>query len=283
MILDRLLLGPWRRRRRMMRALRELDRLDAGLPPRRAPVLRRLLSTVAVVALIGAFVLNVAHQRWGVTLTADGLTTPHRLSPPASAPSGPGAFQFTMTQPHDASRPVTYDPCRPIEYEVNDALQPRGARRILTKAVAAVEQATGLRFQYVARTADIPFAGAAPYSARREPVVVARTTPEIRNELAGRVAGLGGSTPAADQLTGQLEYVTGGVNLDAPDLTSMLAQPGGDARVRAIAMHELGHVVGLAHVTDPNELMADDNHGRLDFGPGDRQGLAALGSGSCSG
>jgi hypothetical protein len=39
--------------------------------------------------------------------------------------------------------------------------------------------------------------------------------------------------------------------------------------------------VGLDHVEDPGELMYADNVGRVTLGPGDRRGLAALGSGQC--
>lgn len=50
----------------------------------------------------------------------------------------------------------------------------------------------------------------------------------------------------------------------------------------AIVMHELGHMVGLAHVDSQAELMAGDNHsGITDFGPGDPAGLGKLGAGPC--
>jgi hypothetical protein len=61
----------------------------------------------------------------------------------------------------------------------------------------------------------------------------------------------------------------------------MLEMPNGRDLARAVVMHELAHVVGLDHVDDPGELMHDQNVGTLDFGPGDLEGLAALGSGSC--
>jgi hypothetical protein len=51
--------------------------------------------------------------------------------------------------------------------------------------------------------------------------------------------------------------------------------------VRAVILHELGHLVGLGHVADPNQLMSETNYGLHDFGPGDQEGLARLGGGTC--
>jgi hypothetical protein len=84
-----------------------------------------------------------------------------------------------------------------------------------------------------------------------------------------------------DQETMLRHYTNGSVALDTPDLSRMLSIPKGRAVVRAVIMHELGHVVGLAHVHDRSELMHADNHGLTTFGPGDLQGLAQLGSGHC--
>ena len=87
------------------------------------------------------------------------------------------------------------------------------------------------------------------------------------------------------RLTGRLRYVTGAVSLDAPGMARTLgADPAhGRALARAIVMHELGHVVGLGHVDDPQELMDAENVGRTSFGPGDLRGLSRLGQGPCSG
>jgi predicted Zn-dependent protease len=71
------------------------------------------------------------------------------------------------------------------------------------------------------------------------------------------------------------------VALDAPQLTEVMARDAGGEQVRAILMHELGHLVGLDHVDDPGELMYAESVGTLGFGAGDREGLASLGSGRC--
>ncbi len=41
------------------------------------------------------------------------------------------------------------------------------------------------------------------------------------------------------------------------------------------------HAPGLGHVRDPGELMAESDSGVTELGPGDRQGLAAVGAGRC--
>jgi hypothetical protein len=99
-------------------------------------------------------------------------------------------------------------------------------------------------------------------------------------DLAADVAGLGGSSWAA--VTGGPEAcVTGSVELDADQFAQVLAYPTGWDVARAIVLHELGRVVGLDHVDDPEQLMFPEQQGVLDFAAGDLTGLARLGSGAC--
>ena len=119
------------------------------------------------------------------------------------------------------------------------------------------------------------------YGDRWAPVLLAWTTPEQDPRLRGDTAGIAGSVPESTGMSGDLRYVTGIVVLDAPQFRDLLRQVAGWERARAIVMHELGHLVGLAHVEDPLELMGERNMIPLEFGPGDLQGLATLGNGSC--
>ena len=150
-------------------------------------------------------------------------------------------------------------------------------------SLAEVASATGLELRYAGLTDERPhwhsaFVPSFLGRQRTRPVLVSFATAAEVPELSGDVAGIGGSIAAGE---GVLRYVTGGATLDADAFARLAAEPGGRREMRAIVLHELGHVVGLAHVADERELMNADNVGLLDFGTGDRLGLARLGSGSC--
>jgi Matrixin len=275
----------------MHRQLRELDRwYAAGGSPRRGGLReagRRLVVSLATAAVAVVATLTVLHHE-GVVVDLDGIA--RRVGAgPARASEGSGSFAFMSTQPGRPDVPVTYDPCKPIHLVVNERLAPAGqAEPLLGSALAAVTAATGLDFVRDGVTDELP----GPHRAARDrarygggwsPVLVAWTTPGVDPGLSGDVAGRGGSAGVSDPLTGERRFVTGTVSLDAPALQAILRRRDGVAEARAILMHELGHVVGLAHVDDPRELMYDDNVGRTEFGPGDLQGLAALGRGPCAG
>ena len=273
----------------MQRQLRDLDRWyrNVDAPRRgRGDGWRRFFVTSAttVVAVVAALV--VLHQQ-GVVVNLEGVS---RLvgRGPSVAPGGGGAYRFMATQPGSSTVPVSYNPCRPIHVVVNDELAPRTADALLDSALARVAEATGLKFVRDGRTDELPSAhrpteDVGRYGRGWSPVLVAWTTPEVDHGLEGKVVGLGGSTRMSDPLSGRERYVTGTIALDTPSMRQVLQRPDGMMAARAILMHELGHVVGLAHVHDRGELMYDDNAGRADFGPGDLRGLAVLGRGACAG
>lgn len=238
---------------------------------------------IALVALAG-MVVAVPSLVPTPIRSAIGLG-PKRIAPAPSI-SASGSYAFLAHQPGDSQAPVGYDPCRVIHLRVNLDRAPEGALALVSEATSRIEQATGLRFSYDGTTearpqwknASVPILLGRAHST---PVLVDWATPGDVPELAGDVAGIGGSIPVADS-GGRVRFVTGGISLDA-DLFEVLSRTeDGRREALAIVMHEFGHVVGLAHVHDPAELMNEDNLGLLDFGPGDLAGLARVGSTSCA-
>ena len=75
--------------------------------------------------------------------------------------------------------------------------------------------------------------------------------------------------------------VAGQIALDTPAMLDALKHPEGPELVRAVIIHELGHVLGLAHVDDPSQLMHGDANNVTRLADGDRAGLALLGTGAC--
>jgi hypothetical protein len=67
----------------------------------------------------------------------------------------------------------------------------------------------------------------------------------------------------------------------ASGLQNVLTYPDGRELVRAVIIHELGHVLGLAHVDDPEQLMYAGANDVTSLADGDRAGLALLGTGPC--
>ena len=208
----------------------------------------------------------------------------HPIGTPPVVPDA-GGYRLLATQtPGD--QVVAYDPCRPIHYVVRPDGAPAGGQQLLDQAVAEISAATGLQFINDGTTTEAPREDRQPYQPDRygdrwAPVLITWSTPEEFPDLAGDVAGLGGST-SMQVNNSAYAYVTGLMALDAPDLQEALQHAGGADIVRAIIMHELGHMVGLGHVEDPTHLMhGQSTEHNAALTAGDRAGLAKLGAGQC--
>lgn len=213
----------------------------------------------------------------GVDEAAEPLLTPE---PPAA---GSDAYHFLLT--NGDGTPVGYSPCRPLHYVVNTDLEPDGAAELVPAAIRTISAATGISFIYDGTTEEQPSAQRPPfqpdaYGSRWAPLLIAWTTPEVAPQLKGPVIGTGGSTHFSYD-GGPKTFVTGGLDLDAPQIADELLNPDGDTYATAVILHELGHVMGLDHVDDPAQLMYPEIGTPEGLADGDRNGLYELSKAAC--
>jgi hypothetical protein len=201
------------------------------------------------------------------------------LLQPDAAPTPSSSYRFIATQP-DSSAPVTYDPCRTIAVVVNARTAGPVGERLLDEALHIITKASGFAFSVEGHSAERPSLSRDPfrpdlYGDRWSPVLVAWSDPAESPQLLGSVAGSAGST-ALTTGRGPTAYLTGTVILDGPQVVE-IAEREGVAAARGVILHELAHLVGLAHVNDSTQLMhTEGSSGVTGFGDGDRSGLAAL-------
>ncbi len=271
--------GPARRRARELRRLRrDLDRLERRRRRTRPSLPRAHTSTSLLLAVVLA-VLAVACNPTSTGERIRGMLGIGQDLTFTITDTGGDGYAFAMMQP-DGRAPVTWDGCREVPYVVNPDGAPAGHLATVAAAVADLERASGLRFRYDGTTDDRTFEGRTGPFGAGAPVLVAWATPDEVPELAGDVAGVGGAEARA-VTPDRLAYVTGMVALDRDAFAAMAGRPGGTGLQRAVVEHELGHVLGLGHVDDPAQLMYAESTGRRHLAPGDRAGLAVLGSGPC--
>jgi hypothetical protein len=209
------------------------------------------------------------------------------VPPPAEeAPSieqgqgGGDGYRFLHVR--DDGEPVRWSTCEPIEYVVRPDNEPEGGRRLLEESMAQISEVTGLTFSFAGTTDEAPADERPPYHPDRygdgwSPVLVAWSDPDEYPRLEGQIAGYAGATLV--QAGGRApRYVSGILVIDVEQTRSMSEQA-----ARAVMLHELGHVVGLAHVRDRDQLMNPVQYGRgvTDLQDGDLRGLRALGEGRC--
>lgn len=207
-----------------------------------------------------------------------------RLLPTPVAPAEPEGLGYRFLEHRQGTTtPVTWDPCRPIRYVVRADHAPAGGEALLHSAFDTVSQVTGLRFQYAGPTSEGPTERRSSYQRERygdrwAPVLVVWATPVEVPDFGADLAGEAG--PQGVGARGDETYVSGTVMLSAGVFQKLTAEGRGDA-ARAIVLHELGHLVGLAHAPDATQIMFARNAGSLTLGAGDLAGLAAVGQGPC--
>lgn len=204
---------------------------------------------------------------------------------PAVESTTTGSYDFLFPTEGAGGGPVRYDPCRSVTWVIAPTQMPDGLEPVVHEAVDSVSAATGLEFEFEGYTDErVSFERALVqdrYGDRFAPVVIGFENATQNPELAGSITGLGGSSAVPGAYGDERFLRAGVVAIDFEDMARIIGQPGGRDLARAVVAHELGHVVGLAHVADARELMHDSNLRLVNWGPGDLQGLAIAGDGGC--
>ena len=177
--------------------------------------------------------------------------------------------------------PMRFDACQPIHYVTNLSEAPAGALTFVQTAVSRLSSATGLTFVNDGSSTELPTSSrpaTVPGSpAGWAPVLIAWEHEGQTDYLPAKanLLGMGGFTGA--NTNGTVVVVTGEVALNA-DLTLAPGATIPSTWVPAL-QHELGHVIGLAHTSDPTQIMAPvfNSQSPDDYGVGDSDGLQQLG------
>jgi hypothetical protein len=249
-----------------------------------------LLTLVGTGALIAVAVIALA-LRPIVTGGAGAAVGPDVTRPPdAFILVDPDAARtdadYAVWGRTEDGHPLRWDACRPIDLVLSVPDAPPGAEQDVREAAAHIASASGLQLRLLGISDERPSA-LRPLVVREQrgwrwnPVLIAWMTPEE-----ARAAGIplemqdrGVALPVTVRADDREGYVTGQVVLNAArgDL-----RPGFVDRSDAwgaTLLHELGHLIGLAHVEDTGQLMSlDPGRGPVVLGDGDLAGLELLGA-----
>ena len=248
-----------------------------------------LLALTAATALTGCTALQQAAaapgKRPGIDVPSESLeASTEPIGTPPTVVGGEGGYAFMLH--HEDGSPVTFDPCRPVHVAVNPAHEPAGGRDLLLEALGELSSATGLQFVMDSDTTEVMTSDRRTYQPdtygdRWAPVLITWDLPADNPLLAGRVLGRAGPQSFTGTAADSTRWVTAQAVFNAPALDARM-RLGQDDDAKAVLLHELAHVVGLTHVTDPYQVMYDTNAYPLpSYRAGDRRGLAELGLGRC--
>ena len=175
-------------------------------------------------------------------------------------------------------RPARWNPCKPIHYRVNLSRAPEGADADLASAMQQVESATGIDFVLDGTTAMWPgeMKVGDPRTPPNPPLIVAWTKPGDPGHPADSRHG-DAAVYWYESPKGPVIYA-GAVALDSTRPPDRGFDRGN--AMGPLLLHELGHIVGLDHVTNSEQIMQAElgPAGPTSYGAGDRAGLDRLGA-----
>jgi hypothetical protein len=173
------------------------------------------------------------------------------------SPAPVTSFAFEQRAP--SGRPISWPSCATIGYHLDLHHAPANTAGVLSGAFTTLHEVTGLRF--VADAAG--------------PVALAWMGP---SEMFGRT---GVNAVTRDHVNQGYQIDGASIRFNTALATIFATHP---AFARNLVLHELGHVLGLASVKDPTQVMNEwlaPNTTVSEYGRGDLNGLHKLYSKAC--
>jgi len=229
---------------------------------------------------------------------------PERPLPPRPTPiegqGSPDSYAFMDADSLNPKSALRFDRCTEIRWTADLSraaaygLDPDLVLSVASKAFADVSALTGYAFRYVGRSdglldgahADVPERGARDWTHRADIGLTIGSDDDAAGYSFSTLNGDGGYTnlfSLADPIAGLQPISWGTIVLNgglfAEEHLPFLPAPP-DEFLAGLFRHELGHMLGLDHVGDTDQLM-QHNFEVFDYANGDRQGLWALAAQPC--
>jgi hypothetical protein len=217
------------------------------------------------------------------TGTPSPTTSPSPTPTPSPRPKVDGTFRFLERV---GGVPVRWNPCETITYALNTAGASSPVRADLKEVLRRVTRATGIHFRPVGVTREtfirayqrMRFRGVI----RKAALILIWVDHDDYQAILRRLRDPRPSIAFAKTMKGlyaNRDQYFGGIVVMDGDAT---ARRGFGYRYAhgSVLLHELGHIIGLDHVKDPDQLMYSGRHPNFrvrDFGVGDLEGLRRLG------
>jgi hypothetical protein len=231
---------------------------------------------VLLAALTAVLLLTTAGQSSLQPVTVR-LTELEAVSAGTSNPQGGSAYRFSGVLD---GKPIRWDPCTPIHWQFRSAQAPAGGQHILAAAIARISQATRIRWIFDGTVTTTPTSAWLPRTlAPVRPVLIGWTDAHhsdlLRNQ-SQQVLGVTGTVSFSrandQQRTAEMRGAVIALNASRHEPAN------GPVSWKTVALHELGHAMGLAHAGSTRELMYPIlGRGLTDLQDGDLTGLNHLG------
>ena len=250
--------------------------VPSSVPSEAAPTSALRRTVLSVLLLLVALAVALLPDR-AAPLSGTTDAAAKRVGGARPVLAGPGYAFATVLD----GRPVRWNPCEPVRWTVNPAGAPQGGMEVLRDAVARIAATSGTQWVYVGPTTTEPTGAVLPRAAQASypPVLLGWTDTSsdlLRDQPAGvlamtRTAWFGVQRSDGSKVAATRAAV---IAFDRSDRLPLR----GPVSWEAVALHELGHTMGLAHVGDRRQLMASvlpRSADRLQHG--DRAGLRRVG------